>query len=102
MPEADAREHLHVKCDCVPSLGPAHCHLCSDLHGAPVAWPQCDAVREAITESLAEVTRVTVVTGVKRVFEGWDLYQHGVDLVLQDQGRTLKLLPAPDPNGDAV
>lgn len=40
----DAREHLHAKCDCVPDLGPAHCHLCS-ADGSPVEWANCVAVQ---------------------------------------------------------
>ncbi len=43
--EGDARERLHAKCDCVPDLGPAHCHLCSNENGSPVPWPECSAVR---------------------------------------------------------
>lgn len=43
--EPDAREHLHAKCDCVPDLGPAHCHLCTG-EGSPVRWEDCEAVRE--------------------------------------------------------
>lgn len=45
----DAREHLHAKCDCVPDLGPAHCHLCGNERGAPVPWPECSAVAPAVT-----------------------------------------------------
>lgn len=41
----DAREHLHAKCDCVPDLGPAHCHLCS-ADGSPVEWANCVAVQQ--------------------------------------------------------
>jgi hypothetical protein len=26
----------HFSCDCVPDLGPAHCHRCSEIVGAPV------------------------------------------------------------------
>lgn len=44
----DAREHLHAKCDCVPDLGPAHCHLCGNKKGEPVPWPECLAVRAAV------------------------------------------------------
>ena len=40
-----AREHLHAKCDCVPDLGPAHCHLCS-ADGSPVEWANCVAVQQ--------------------------------------------------------
>lgn len=43
-----------------------------------------------------DVTRVTVVSdGAGREYEGWNLYREGVAAVLQDDGQTLKLLPAP-------
>ena len=41
----DVREYLHAKCDCVPDLGPAHCHLCS-ADGSPVEWANCVAVQQ--------------------------------------------------------
>lgn len=41
----DAREYMHAKCDCVPDLGPAHCHLCS-ADGSPVEWANCVAVQQ--------------------------------------------------------
>lgn len=41
-----------------------------------------------------EVTRITVVTDEGRVFEKYDAYTGGVYLSLQDEGRTLKILPA--------
>jgi hypothetical protein len=28
----------HFRCDCVPDLGPAHCHRCSRGAGSPVQW----------------------------------------------------------------
>ena len=34
----DPREVAHIECDCVPDLGPSHCHLCSERRGAPVPW----------------------------------------------------------------
>lgn len=43
---------------------------------------------------LSKVTRVTVVGqhhGI--VYEKYDLYDDGVDLLVQDDGRTLKILP---------
>lgn len=51
--QGDARDHLHAKCDCVPGLGPAHCHLCGDAQGSPVQWAECSAVRAALTEAPA-------------------------------------------------
>jgi len=45
---------------------------------------------------LSAVTRVVVVgeSPVGRAFEKHDLYSHGCVLIVQDDGRTLKLLPA--------
>lgn len=40
------------------------------------------------------VTRVTLVTDGGVVYEKYDAYEHGVELYLQDDGRTLKLFPA--------
>lgn len=37
----DPRETQHVRCDCVPGLGPAHCHLCGDRAGHVVPWDEC-------------------------------------------------------------
>lgn len=42
----DAREFLHAQCDCVPRLGPAHCHLCGVGKDSPVEWKDCAAVSE--------------------------------------------------------
>ena len=32
------REVAHWECDCVPDLGPTHCHACGDAAGHPVEW----------------------------------------------------------------
>lgn len=41
-----------------------------------------------------DVTRITVVSQEHgRAFEAFDLYEGGVDLFLQDDGRTLKIFP---------
>ncbi len=34
------QEHAHWRCDCVPDLGPAHCHRCSRIAGQAVAWEE--------------------------------------------------------------
>ena len=34
----DPREVAHIECDCVPDLGPSHCHLCGTRAGTPVPW----------------------------------------------------------------
>ena len=41
----DPRAVMHAKCNCVPSLGPAHCHKCGENQGSPVPWTECTAVR---------------------------------------------------------
>jgi len=41
-----------------------------------------------------DVTRLTVVGPHGMAFERYDLFPNGVELHLQDDGRTLKLFPA--------
>lgn len=43
--------------------------------------------------NLPDVTRITVVSDAGREFEKYDLFEGGVDLFLQDDGRTLKIFP---------
>lgn len=31
----------HFRCDCVPNLGPAHCHRCTDAFGREMTWEEC-------------------------------------------------------------
>ena len=63
--EGDARERLHAKCDCVPDLGPAHCHLCTG-EGSPVRWDDCEAVREIadVSEPVEVVLTTTDIEGL--------------------------------------
>lgn len=42
---------------------------------------------------LRKITRITVVTDEGRVFEKYDAYENGVVLSIQDDDRTLKILP---------
>lgn len=41
----------------------------------------------------SRVTRITVVTDTNRVFEQYGAFKGGVELHLQDDGRTLKVFP---------
>jgi hypothetical protein len=55
------------------------------------------------TSEFDKVTRITVVgpdSGV--VFERYGLYKHGVELHLQDDGRTLKIFPRSNVQWDEV
>lgn len=36
-----AHRPVHFECDCVPNLGPPHCHACGDEVGNPVYWSTC-------------------------------------------------------------
>lgn len=40
LPPSAARASEHRTCDCVPTLGPPHCHACSDAAGEPVPWSE--------------------------------------------------------------
>ena len=42
---------------------------------------------------LDKVTRITAVSDKGREFEAYDLYDNGVELHLQDDGKTLKIFP---------
>jgi hypothetical protein len=42
----DPRDVAHIECDCVPHLGPSHCHLCSKREGREVPWPEAHGSRE--------------------------------------------------------
>lgn len=38
--DTDPRNFAHIECDCVPDIGPSHCHLCSERAGHPVPWSE--------------------------------------------------------------
>lgn len=44
---------------------------------------------------LTDVTRITVVTETGIMFEKYNAFKHGVELHVQDDGRTLKIIHAP-------
>lgn len=52
----------HFRCDCVPDLGPAHCHRCSRLDGAQVTWEAAEC-RDFATVHLSKVSAF----GVRRI-----------------------------------
>ena len=43
---------------------------------------------------LNKVTRITVVTEDGNIFEKYGAFEHGVELHIQDDGRTLKVMNA--------
>jgi hypothetical protein len=51
----DPRDVAHIECDCIPDIGPSHCHLCGRKAGHPVAWSEAHPTlgRKAIIELLA-------------------------------------------------
>lgn len=46
-----------------------------------------------ISEGLERVTRVTIVTDSGIVYEDYAAYRGGIELSIQDEGRTLKVFP---------
>lgn len=45
-------ELAHWECDCVPDIGPSHCHGCSDAVGHEVEWSK--RLRPAVTPEETE------------------------------------------------
>lgn len=44
----------HFECDCVPNLGPPHCHACSDEIGNPVMWSACPSSVQVLPSSTVD------------------------------------------------
>ena len=44
-------EISHVECNCVPTLGPPHCHLCSDVNEVETTWECCVTQIAEISEN---------------------------------------------------
>ena len=63
--EPDPRDVAHIECDCVPDLGPSHCHLCSERRGSPTPWttahpaPATLPSEEDLARALAELNEDT-------------------------------------------
>lgn len=38
--KADLPADAHFECNCVPELGPPHCHACGEAAGRPVPWTE--------------------------------------------------------------
>lgn len=58
-----------------------------------------DRVLELTLPDTSRVSRVSVIGSGGRLYEGWNLFDRGAVLSLQDGGRTLKILPAPSADG---
>lgn len=84
MSDLDPRGYLHAKCDCVPDLGPEHCHLCSV--SGPVPWDQCSAVREVVaveTAALRTVVDAAAHLISESVYDADPVAMHLLGLVLK-------------------
>lgn len=58
----DPREVAHIECDCSPSLGPSHCHLCGVRAGREVAWSEAHPAPTVTAEQRAAVRAAIVDT----------------------------------------
>ncbi len=54
-PGDDPRKVAHIECDCVPDLGPSHCHLCSERRGAPVPWGEAHRTLPSVEDLAREI-----------------------------------------------
>jgi hypothetical protein len=57
----DPRTVAHIECDCVPDLGPSHCHLCSERLGRQVSWAEAHlTVTDAEVEAAMSAYYATI------------------------------------------
>lgn len=63
---AAARDQVHFCCDCVPHLGPPHCHRCHTERGKETPWTQCITVADERERAVAEV-----VEPIRALAYGW-------------------------------
>jgi hypothetical protein len=90
----DPRETQHIECDCVPDLGPSHCHLCGKKFGRPIAWSEAtllDGHQPGRVKNQAENLNVTPTSQVS-LHDPDQPYMPSDDQVLRDQiMRTLNI-----------
>lgn len=48
----------HFECDCVPDLGPSHCHRCSQLLGTSVPWSDAPCAEAFSSEDDSDQSRL--------------------------------------------
>lgn len=53
-------EDQHWECDCVPELGPSHCHRCSAKEGYVVPWGECSRVNYVYTVGFVSPSEAVV------------------------------------------
>lgn len=80
----DPREVAHIACDCVPDLGPEHCHLCSNRNGKETPWSECSARKVAEAEP-SEAQCVEIANRIQRSL-GVAIYPSTVRAILHDVG----------------
>lgn len=44
-------ETIHMECNCVPTLGPPHCHMCSEVNEVETPWECCVTQTAEISEN---------------------------------------------------
>ena len=58
------QDAMHGECDCVPEVGPPHCHRCAVEQGGPVPW--ADAPCRMISYTIT-VTRDLLAAAILRI-----------------------------------
>jgi len=73
---------VHSRCNCVPELGPEHCHVCGDDEGRPVAWAESHATPDVGV--LAEVR-----AGLALALENsdWWYVRDAINMIDREAGR---------------
>lgn len=72
----DPRDVAHIECDCVPHLGPSHCHLCSKRESREVRWSEAHGSREVTEAEVAEIVDEAIQWSTARVSGAGIRYQY--------------------------
>lgn len=67
--ETAAPKGVHFECNCVPQLGPSHCHACGEIAGRPVPWSETVHAPVETVSTVEELDALPVGTVVRKAPE---------------------------------
>lgn len=74
---------VHIRCDCVPSIGPAHCHACSRREGREVPWAEAHPEPEQTEAVVMRAARLIQPDAWSEMTEMEWFEEYGEDSVIR-------------------